>query len=449
MKASDPNPLRLLVGSFGVLIAAGTGLLLLPAATPGGHSITFVDALFTATSAACVTGLVVRDTGTAFTPFGQVVILGLIQLGGLGIMTFSVVILSALGRRLSLASRSVMSHTLAGVAGKEGLRPFLKRVVQFTFAAEGAGALVLFLRWREPLGTVRAAWAAVFHSVSAFCNAGFSLWADSLVRWRNDVVVNGTVMGLIVLGGLGFFVVREIKRSWRRPRQFSLHTKVTLTTTAWLVGAGTIAVWIVERADALDGLSPASQFLTATFQSVTARTAGFNSVDLAEFTPAGLFILMMLMFVGGSPGSCAGGVKTTTLGVLALATWERIRGHAHVNAFGRSLGRSTLENAVTITIGGILFTLAGLFGLLFLQAPHSALREMHGEFAALFFEVVSALGTVGLSVGVTESLTPTARVLVVVLMFLGRLGPLTVATALARRSREPDWKHAEEDVMVG
>jgi trk system potassium uptake protein TrkH len=256
-------------------------------------------------------------------------------------------------------------------------------------------------------------------------------------------------MALIVLGGLGFLVVREVKRSWRRPAHFSLHTKVTLTTTAWLVGAGAVGIWIIERGDALAGLSVTSQLLTSTFQSVTARTAGFNTVDLAEFTPAGLFILMMLMFIGGSPGSCAGGIKTTTVGVLALATWERIRGHAHVNAFGRSLGRSTLENAVTITIGGILVTLAGLFGILFLQAPHSALRELHGEFAALFFEVVSALGTVGLSVGVTDSLTPTSRVLVIVLMFLGRLGPLTVATALARRSREPDWKHAEEDVMVG
>ncbi len=449
MKASDSHPLRLLVGSFAALIAAGTGLLLLPAATPESQPLNFVDALFTATSAACVTGLVVRDTGTAFTPFGQVVILGLIQLGGLGIMTYSVVILSALGRRLSLASRSVLSQTLMGAVGKEGLRAFLKRVVQFTFAAELAGALVLFLHWREPLGPARAAWAAAFHSVSAFCNAGFSLWADSLVGWRDDPVVNGTIMALIVLGGLGFLVAREIKRSWRRPAHFSLHTKLTLTTTAWLIGAGAIGIWIIERGDALAGHSVASQLLTATFQSVTARTAGFNTVDLAELTPAGLFILTMLMFIGGSPGSCAGGIKTTTLGVLAVATWERIRGHAHVNAFGRSLGRSTLENAVTITIGGILVTLAGLFGMLFIQAPHSALRELNGEFAALFFEVVSALGTVGLSVGVTESLTPPARLLVIVLMFLGRLGPLTVASALARRSREPDWKHAEEDVMVG
>lgn len=449
MNATQTRPLRLLVGSFGALIAVGTGLLLLPVATPEGRPMGFLDALFTATSATCVTGLVVRDTGTGFTPFGQVVILGLIQLGGLGVMTFSLVILSALGRRLSLTSRSVLTHTLSGVSRTEGLRPLLRSVVRFTLALEALGALVLFLRWREALGPSRAAWAAVFHSVSAFCNAGFSLWSDSLERHRDDAVVNVVVMGLIVLGGLGFLVAHEVQRSWRQPRELSLHTKVTLTTTAWLIAAGAAGIWVVEHDDSLAELTPGSQLLASLFQSVTARTAGFNTVDLVDFTPAGLFILMLLMFVGGSPGSCAGGVKTSTLGVLALAAWQRIRGHARVNAFRRTLGRSTLENAVTITIAGFAVVLAGLFAMLFLQTRHSALGELHGDFAAYFFEVVSAVGTVGLSVGVTSSLTPTARVLVTILMFVGRLGPLTVATALARQSRQTDLQQAEEDVIVG
>jgi trk system potassium uptake protein TrkH len=449
MNATQKRPLRLLVGSFGALIALGTGLLLLPAATPEGQPIGFVDALFTATSATCVTGLVVRDTGTGFTPFGQAVVLGLIQLGGLGVMTFSLLILSALGRRLSLTSRSVLTHTLTGVGLKEGLGPLLGSVVRFTLALEVLGALVLFLRWRGALGASGAAWAAAFHSVSAFCNAGFSLWSNSLQGYRDDVVVNGVVMALIVLGGLGFLVAHEVQRSWRRPRDLSLHTKITLATTAWLIPAGAIGIWLVERDDSLARLGPGSQLLASLFHSVTARTAGFNTIDLVHFTPAGLFILTMLMFVGGSPGSCAGGIKTTTLGVLALAAWQRIRGHAFVNAFHRSLGRSTLENAVTITIGGVTVVLAGLFGMLFLQAPHSSIGELHGEFAAYFFEVVSAVGTVGLSVGVTTSLTPTARVLVTALMFLGRLGPLTVASALARQSRPADLQQAEEDVIVG
>lgn len=224
---------------------------------------------------------------------------------------------------------------------------------------------------------------------------------------------------------------------------------MTLSTTAWLIGVGAAGIWLVERSDALAGLSPGSQVLASLFQSVTARTAGFNTVNLAEFTPAGLFILMLLMFVGGSPGSCAGGIKSTTVGVLAMAAWQRIRGRSQVNVFRRSLGRSTLENAVTITIGGIVVTLAGGFAMLFLQAPHSSVNELHGEFAAYLFEVVSAVGTVGLSVGKTASLTPTARLLVIVLMFLGRLGPLTVATALARSSGGTDFRLAEEDVMVG
>lgn len=449
MKATDTRPLRLLVGSFCALVAVGTGLLLLPAATPEDQPITFVDALFTATSAVCVTGLVVRDTGASFTSFGQAIILGLIQLGGLGIMTFSLIILSALGVRLSLASRSVLTHTLAGVARKEGFRPLLRLVIRFTLTVELVGALALFLRWRESLGPWRAAWAAAFHSASAFCNAGFSIWSHSLERYRDDVVVNGVVMGLIVLGGLGFLVLHEVRGTWRRPEHISLHSKVTLATTGWLIGAGALGIWVIERDDALSGLSVGTQLLASTFQSVSARTAGFSTVDLADFTPAGLFVMMLLMFVGGSPGSCAGGIKTTTLGVLALASWQRVRGHAHVNAFRRSLGRSTLENAVTITIGGIVVSLAGLFGVLFLQAPHSSLHQLHGEFAAYFFEVVSAVGTVGLSVGTTSRLTPTTRVLVTALMFLGRLGPLTVATALASRSRGTDWHHAEEDVVVG
>jgi trk system potassium uptake protein TrkH len=449
MKATHTRPLRLLVSSFAVLIAIGTGLLLLPAATPRDQPITLVDALFTATSAVCVTGLVVRDTGAGFTPLGQAIILVLIQLGGLGIMTFSLVILSALGVRLSLASRSMLTHTLSGVARMEGLAAFLRLLVTLTFAVEIVGASILFLRFQPDLGPGRAAWAAAFHSVSAFCNAGFSIWSDSLVRYRDDLVVNGVVMGLIVLGGLGFLVLHEVRRSWRRPVLFSLHTKVALATTAWLIGVGAAGLWVVEREDALAGLSARSQLLASLFQSVTARTAGFNTIDLASFTPAGLFVLMLLMFVGGSPGSCAGGIKTTTLGVLTLAAWQRIRGHANVNAFRRSLGRSTLENAVTITMAGVVVILVGLFGLLFLQAPHSSIRELHGDFAACFFEVVSAVGTVGLSVGTTTSLTPSARVLVVVLMFLGRLGPLTVATALARHSREADWQQAEEDLVVG
>jgi trk system potassium uptake protein TrkH len=449
MRASGAAPLRLLVGSFLVLIALGTLLLWLPAATPPERPILLIDALFTATSAVCVTGLVVRHTGAEFAPFGQVVILVLIQLGGLGIMTFSLLVLSALRRRLSLAARSALNHTLAGGGRGEGLGSLLKRIFAFTVTIELAGALVLFSRWLEPLGAWRASYAAVFHSVSAFCNAGFSLWSTSLMAYRDDVVVNLTIMSLVVLGGLGFLTVHELRGWWERREVVSLHTKVALATTGWLLVAGTLGIWLLENDNALAGLSPLSQMMASAFQAVSARTAGFNTIDLASLTPAGLFFMMFLMFVGGSPGSCAGGVKTTTLGVLVLAAWNRVHGRVHVNAFRRTLGRSTLENAVTITIGGVFVTVVGLFVLLFAQAPHSSLRELHGEFAAYVFETVSAMGTVGLSVGVTTSLTPASRLVVIALMFLGRLGPLTVATALVRQSPGRDFQLAEEDVMVG
>jgi trk system potassium uptake protein TrkH len=449
MKAEGAVPFRALVGAYLGLIVVGTGLLCLPWATPPAHPISPLDAAFTATSAVCVTGLVVRDTGADFTLFGQLVILALIQLGGLGIMTFSMLVLSALGGRLSLASRSILTLTLAGDGRRMRLGPLLRVVVRFTLIVELAGAGLLFLRFWGPEGAARAAYAALFHSISAFCNAGFSLWSTSLMAYRGDILVNLVVMGLIILGGVGFLVLHEGHRLWKRRQPLSLHSKVTLATTGWLLVIGALGLWLMERRDGLAGMPASEQLVAAAFQTVSARTAGFNTIDLAELTPGGLFFLMLLMFIGGSPGSCAGGIKTTTVGVLVLAAWNRIRGRSRVNVFRRTLGRATLENAVTITIAGMLVTLAGLFALLSFQAPHSSLRELHGDFAAYLFEAISALGTVGLSVGVTSQLAPASRVVVILLMFLGRLGPLTVAIALTRQSAHPGWQHPEEDVMVG
>ena len=315
--------------------------------------------------------------------------------------------------------------------------------------SELVGALLLFLRWQPELGIAQGAYAAVFHAVSAFCNAGFSLWASSLMAYRDDWYVNLVVSALIVLGGVGFLIVHELLERWRRGHRLSLHSKLVLSITGLLIVTGALAIWLLERHDGLAGLPLGSQILASLFQSVTARTAGFNTVDLAGFTPAGVFLMMGLMFIGGSPGSCAGGIKTTTFGVLVLAARTRVRRRRHVNVFRRTVSRIALENAVTITVGGVFVSLCGLFVLLFLQAPHSSVRELHGEFAAHLFEVVSAIGTVGLSLGVTSSLVPSSRVLVTVLMFLGRLGPLTVATALAREDPTSDWQYAEEDVMVG
>lgn len=443
---SPRTPGRLLVASFLALIALGTLLLKLPWATPPEQPIGWIDALFTATSASCVTGLVVRDTGGGFTGFGQAVILGLIQAGGLGIMSFSLLILSLLRGRPTFAQRAVYEQTLAGGAPGE-LRSLLKLVFLFTFGAEAAGAALLAARFVPELGAAGGIWAAVFHAVSAFCNAGFALWPDNLVRYRADAWINVAIMGLLVLGGLGFFVVHELVRGRFRWRRLSVHSKLALAVSGGLIVAGWLGFWLLEARHALAGMPWPEQLLASLFQGVTPRTAGFNTVDFARLGAPTLFLIMMLMFVGGSPGSTAGGIKTTTFGVLLLATLTRFRGHRNVNAFGRTLTRETLGNTAAIALGGVLTVTAGVFLLLLSELPVEA--QDSGRFVALAFETVSALGTVGLSTGVTPFLEPSSRLVLAALMFLGRLGPLTVASSLAAGSTLRDWRHPEEDVVVG
>ena len=446
MNPSSPG--RLLIASFLALIALGTLLLKLPWATPPEQPIGWVDALFTATSASCVTGLVVRDTGAGFTAFGQVVILGLIQAGGLGIMSFSLLILSLLRGRPTFAQRAVYEETLAGRAQAD-VMPLLRLVFAFTFAAEAAGALLLAVRFVPELGVGRGAWAAVFHAVSAFCNAGFALWPDSLVRYRADAWINLVVAGLIVLGGLGFFVVWELVRERGRWRRLSVHSRLALTVSAALIVVGTGVFWLLEAGNALFGLSRGEQLLASLFQGVTPRTAGFNTVDFGTLTPATLFFVTILMFIGGSPGSTAGGIKTTTFGVLLVATVTRFRGHRNANVFGRTLTRETIGNTAAIALGGMLTVVGGLFVLLLAELPARAVEQDSAVFVSLYFEAVSALATVGLSTGVTGFLEPSSRVVVTILMFLGRLGPLTVASSLAAASTLRDWQYPKEDVVVG
>lgn len=448
MRAAGPAPLRLLAGSFLALIFAGASLLKLPAATPPDQPIGWIDALFTATSATCVTGLAVRDTGTGFTFFGQLVILVLIQLGGLGIMTFSLFVLALFGRKVSLAQRSILEQTVATSAGHE-LRPLLKLVFLFTFGSEAVGALLLYARWAPALGAGEAVWPAVFHSISAFCNAGFGLWRDNLTPWRGDAWTVLTVSALIVLGGLGFLTVSEIRRAGRLRTRLSVHSRLALAVSGLLIAAGTAAIFLLETRRAFRDLPLGEQILAALFQSVSTRTAGFNTVDIGALAPGTLFLMMILMFIGGSPGSCAGGIKTTTVGVLAVATVTRLKGLRNANAFGRTLASETVRNALTIALLGAAVVIAALFALLLLEVPGGAPDEERALFIDYFFETVSALGTVGLSTGITGGLSPASRLLVSLLMFLGRLGPLTIGIALAGAERAHDWQYPEEEVMVG
>jgi trk system potassium uptake protein TrkH len=439
----------MLIGSFLVLILLGTALLKLPAATPEDRAIGWIDALFTATSATCVTGLAVRDTGSEFTLFGQLVILGLIQAGGLGLLTFSLFILALFRGRVSLAQRSIFEQTLATRAGHR-LWPVLRLVMLFTFAVEGTGALLLFLRWLPEMGAVRAAYNAVFHAVSAFCNAGFGLRPDSLTAWRGDAWIVLTVSALIVLGGLGFFTVYEVAESRRMRTPISIHSKLALTVSAVLIVLGTVLIWILETGRSFSGMGEGEKILAAFFQSVTTRTAGFNTVDLAQLAPGTLFLMTLLMFIGGSPGSCAGGIKTTTVGVLVLATLTRLRGHVNVNAFRRTVAEVTVNNALTVALWGALGAVAALFALILLQSPGGSVDRERSLFFDYLFETISALATVGLSTGITADLSPASRLLVSLLMFFGRMGPLTLASSLAgSQGTVDDWEYAKEEVMLG
>lgn len=449
MASAQTQPVRSILLSFLALILFGTVLLKLPWSTPAGQPISWIDSLFTATSAVCVTGLAVRDTGGGFTVAGQIVILTLIQLGGLGIMTFWLLLASGIRGRLSLTGRQVLEQTLADAGARGEVRPVLRLVFVFAAVTELIGFGLLTILFRRSMEWGEAAWMALFHTVSAFCNAGFSLWSDSLMRFRGAWDVNLVVMALIVLGGLGFLTVHEVKRCRGRFRPLSLHVKLVLVVTACLIVGGCALLLVAESGTATAELGRGERVLASLFQSVTARTAGFNTLDIARLTPTALFVLILLMYVGGSPGSTAGGVKTTTLGVLALATWSRLRGRRHVNAFGRTIAGLTVRNTLTVAMTGVAVTLFGLLVLLLIEAPLGGIDTDHVGFIGYLFETVSALNTVGLSTGVTPTLSPAARVWVALLMFVGRLGPLTFAAGLMASRPRRDWQYPTEEVVVG
>lgn len=448
-RASGPAPIRLVALSFVGLIALGAALLKLPVSTPPGQAVSWTDAFFTSASAACVTGLAVRDTGTGFTSFGQVVILGLIQLGGLGVMTFWLLIYWLLKGRISMGFRSVFERTLAGAIG-DRFWPVLRLVFVFTLGCEALGAVLLALRFSQRMPVGEALWQGIFHAISAFCNAGFGLRPDSLVAYAADPWVNLTVMALIILGGLGFFAVYDLLTVRGTRRKAAVHSRLAVTVSAVLIGLGALSFWLFERGNSLSGRGAGEQLWISLFQSVTTRTAGFNTVDLAGLFPATLFLMILLMFVGGSPGSCAGGIKTTTLAVLVLAALSRLRGAKQVNLFGRTLDDETVNDAIAVTGGGIAVAVVGLMAVLVAEQglPGGAGAE-GGRFLTYFFETISALGTVGLSTGITPLLSDAAKWVIIVLMFIGRLGPLTVAMALAVERSQADLSYAKEAVMVG
>lgn len=403
----------------------------------------------------CVTGLIVADTATTFTGWGQALLLLLIQLGGLGIITFTTLIILGLGRRLSLHHEAVSAST-ASVAPHVDFRHLSRNVVRFTLAFEGAGVVLLYLLWIPRFGWRGAFWPALFHSVSAFCNAGFSIFSDSLVGFRSSPLTLAVIMVLIVVGGIGFLSMEELAL-WRRARRaqqrfrISLHSRLALTMTAILLALGAVVFTVFEWELTLRDLPLWQKVVNGLFMSVTARTAGFNTVDYGQAADASNFLTVLLMSVGGSPGSTAGGIKTTTFALVGLLAWSRWRGQAVTSLWGRTIPEETIQRAVGLFVLAVGLITVSVFFLSAVEIGLESHPATRGELLPHIFEATSAFNTVGLSMGATPELSAAGRVLMVLLMFLGRVGPLTFASAIALRSPTSAgaFRYAYEDVIIG
>jgi len=442
-----------LAGSFAFVIVAGTLLLSMPFAR-AGPPVAPLDALFTATSAVCVTGLTVVDTGTRFTPAGQAVILGLIQVGGLGLMTFAVFAGVLLGRRIAFTDRMAIQDSMHHTPSA-GIRRLVRYVLAFTLATEAAGACALWLRFRGQFPAGEAVWQSVFHAVSAFCNAGFGLLTDNLVRYRGDVLVNLAITGLVLVGGLGFLVNMELwdqvrtRIRRRRATPPTLHARLALTVTAALLLGGMAAFLALEWDNVLRDLPLGERLLAAWFQSVTPRTAGFNTIDYGRLTSGTLFFTIFLMFVGASPGSTGGGIKTTTFGLLVALVVARWRGHGRATLFHRTIPHAVMDRALALALLAWALVSVAIALLVVTETHGVPAGDAEPRFVALMFEAVSAFGTVGLSTGITPSLGAWGKLVLVALMYAGRVGPLTLVLAVGPRRQEGRFRYAEENVMVG
>ena len=438
------QPAQFLALSFIAAILLGTLLLLLPFSTKSGH-ISFVDALFTATSGVCVTGLIVQDTATYFTPFGQIVILLLIQLGGLGIMTFSTLILLVAGKKISIRDRIFIQQDFHYGASKD-VRSLIKNIFFFTVAIELVGTLSFFLRWYKDHNWLKAIFHSVFHSISAFCNAGFSLFSESFVPSRNDAWINTTLIVLIVVGGLGFLVLDEVRCVLlclvkRQKFKISLHAKLVLTMTLLLIVLSFVFFLLIEWNHSLKTFTAKEKIFSSLFQIVTPRTAGFNTMDLNSLSFSIVFLLIMLMFIGASPGSTGGGVKTSTIGVIFAFIKSKITARDSVHLFYRKLPLELVTKAFTVVSLAVFVIFFSSFVLLLTQ-PGVSMREA-------LFEVFSAFGTVGLSLGLTPNLNAIGKIMIILTMYIGRIGPLTLLYAFSRERAYGRFEYLEETVMIG
>ena len=437
------NPSKILVLGFATVILIGTLLLMLPIATEDGKGLAFLNALFTATSATCVTGLVVVDTGDTFSMFGELVILLLIQIGGLGFMTFATFLFLLLGKKISLKERMLLKEAFNNLQ-LAGIVKLVKRVLIFTAVNEIIGGAILSIRFSFDMPIGKAIYFGFFHAISNFNNAGFDLMGEfrSLTPYVDDPVVVLTVCSLITLGGLGFIVMNELYE-YRETRRLSVHTKIVLITTLILTAGATILIFLFEYGNdkTLGPLSEVGKVLGALFHAVTPRTAGSNTLSIADLTHSTLFLTIILMFIGAGSGSTAGGIKITTFAVLMATVWSQIKGKEDVVLFKRRIVIETILKALTVAMSGLMIVI--IITLLL------SVTEKGHNFIMYLFEATSAFGTVGLSMGLTPELSSLGRILIIFTMFAGRLGPLTLGFAITKRRKSEAFHHPKGNIMIG
>ncbi|RBP46647.1 TrkH family potassium uptake protein [Garciella nitratireducens] len=445
IKILNLQPQQILVIGFLIIIFIGGFLLNLPISSKDGESIGLLNALFTATSAVCVTGLVVVDTATHWTIFGKVVIILLIQIGGLGFMTMTTLFFLIMKKKITIKERLILQESL-NQNTLSGIVRFSKHILIFTFLTEGIGAVTLSFYFIPEFGITKGIGMSIFHSISAFCNAGFDLIGNfrSLTPFVGGCIINFTIMGLIVIGGLGFSVVLDMMEH-KKLKRMGTHSKLVLLITTILILLGAFTLYILERGNpaTIKNLPLKSRVLACFFQSVSPRTAGFNTLDLSQLRISSKFLIIILMFIGGSPGSTAGGIKTTTIGVLMVTVVSVLQGKEDIEIFKRRVAFNVIRKALSIIM--ISFFLVVIITMLLSSTEEASFME-------ILFETVSAFGTVGLSLGITSSLSTIGKIIIMITMFIGRLGPLTIGYAIVKRQGKKgkrNYRYPKGHIMVG
>ncbi len=434
------NPAAIIALGLGTIILIGALLLNLSLSTLSGDRVGFINALFTASSALCVTGLSVVNTAATWSLFGQAIILMLIQIGGLGFMTLTTIVLMFLGKKINLSERLILKEQY-NQESMGGLLSLTKNIICFTFIIEMIGAILLSTRFIPIYGLSKGIWFSIFHSISGFCNAGFDIIGDSLTIFSGDPIIMLTLALLIILGGIGYSVVND----WRISRKFSrisLHSKLATVVTGSLLLLGSIVFFFLEKGNpgSIEGMSILDKLLNSFFQSTTTRTAGFYSVNFEILDEATAFFFILLMFIGGSPASTAGGIKTTTIGVIALSTLSTIKGEEDLVIFKKRIGDKTVKKSLAIIFISLLLIVTVSF---ILTVTEDAL------FLDILFETTSAFTTVGLSRGITSNLSDIGKLILSLAMYVGRVGPLTMGIALGKRSKSVNIRYSEGHVMIG